>query len=873
MKEKIKSIFNSVYFKSIIVTLIVLLIIFGIRNLYPFGSQTVSNADGGQAFLPAYYNLWDILHGKMGIFFNFNVGSGTNIYDFTTIYSFLSPLNWIIALTSRNNVVNFINYVLIIKLLFIALTSSILFKKIFKNVSDNTIVLFSFLYALSGYTIVYCTNFSWLDSVGLFPLIIYSLINIIEGKGIKLYVITLTLSLLFSFYISYMSILFIVFSMGIYLFLNRKDKKLDINKIIFELGIGTILSLGISAFATIPVIYQTLHSYRFGISSTANEVGLDINNTLTKLMMLCFYGMPYVFLIKSLLNYKNSKNKKNLLLIIILLVLTTIPIFAERINLMWHTGSYLKFPYRYSFIPIMLIYIFGLSYLNNKNKEEENDKIPKLVKIISIPLLFIALILVYIKFINIPLVSKTPATLLISSKTICYLLVICFISFILTYLITFIKNDKLKNILIVLIILIQVLCNTKSYIGIPRNKMIREHSDETIFYANDIYNYGIKDDTNYKYKDYNNSIIENYPFISRKQSLSTWHMIDNNQYDVHNLLGYTSCGSKLLDKGGNIFTDQVLGVNRIFSELKLKDDYYKFLDKEGKYYIYEYKNTLPYGIIYNTKNSFKDFDYKISRVDNYNNLYKKLFNKKNNIFTEAEYTKKSKNKIDEYTIEIKDKSYLYFVASLKGSIEINVNGKDLKIPLLNSIDTKSYSDTSGMIYLGEYEKENVKIKIKNNDKIKYKPEFILLDSNRYWKFVKKYDQDEIEYNYSNNSLKINLDATANKSLFLPITYNEGLKATVNGKKVEIERALGSYISIKLDRGNNDIKISFTPPYFKISLAISLLSIIAFILLNKYVLEEFKLKLLPKIAKYIFIVVFIGMFIYVYIFPYVKLLLK
>ena len=205
-----KNFFKSVYFKSIIITLLTLLVIFCIRGLYPFGNETVSNADGGQAFLPAYYNLWDILHGKMGIFFNLNVGAGTNIYDFTTIYSFLSPLNWIVALSSRNNVVYFMNYVLIIKLLFIALTSSILFKKLFKNVSDNTIALFSLLYALSGYTIVYCTNYSWLDAVGLFPLIIYGLFNIIEKKGIRLYVITLTLSLLFSFYISYMTILFIV---------------------------------------------------------------------------------------------------------------------------------------------------------------------------------------------------------------------------------------------------------------------------------------------------------------------------------------------------------------------------------------------------------------------------------------------------------------------------------------------------------------------------------------------------------------------------------------------------------------------------------------------------------------------------------------
>lgn len=851
---------NNVYTKSIIITLSITILLFILRHLYPFGTQTISNTDMGQAYLPAYYNLWDFFHGKTGLFFNFNIGGGSNIYDTGSIYGFFSPINWLITFSSHNNIVYNINYLFIIKLLFISITSTILFKNIFKNVKDNIIVIYSCLYAFSGYIIVYYTNFPWLDLVGLFPLLLLSLKRIANNKGFYLYTILLSLSLIYSFYISYMILLFIIFSTGIYLFINRKD--LDIKKIIFELGIGTLLALGISAFAIIPVIYQTMHSYRFGITSSSNSSIITCNSILNKLMIICFYGYPYVFILKSFSYWK--ENKKKVLFYATIIFLTTITIIHEKANLIWHTGSYLYFPYRFAFIPILLIYLSSLEYHNIKNKKEEK----KYFFLIIPTILILMMTYFYYKYKN--LISYDIINKGLSNQAIKYLLVGFIISIIATFIISKIKYKIIRNSLLLTTIMIQVIINAYIYVGIPRELLLREFNDESAFLATEIYEYNLKDKSNYRYKDNDNTLIENYPFITRTPALSTWHMIDKEQRETHNLLGYATYGSKMLDKGGTIFSDQLLGINRIFSLNKLPEDYYTLIVKQDNYYIYKFNKSLPYGIIYNKANYFETLDYEANEVDNYNNIYHKLFSTNDNLFAESNVVSETEKDYDKYIIDIDNQSDLYFKADIRGSFqEIKVNGQTLKMPFINNSNGTNYNNTSGMIYLGNYENETVEIELTKTDGVEYKPIFLQLDSIYYKNFIDNYSQNEIKYNFKKDKLIINTSSKKNKALFLPITYNQGLKVTVNGENRKLKRAVGNFLSIDLDEGKNEIIISFLPPLFKLGVIISIFSIFLLVLMKKIVIKKWNLTILQSISKYIFILVWIAAFLYVYIIPFFK----
>lgn len=851
---------NNAYTKAVIGTLFIITILFILRHLYPFGNQTISNTDMGQAYLPAYYNLWDFFHGKTGLFFNFNIGGGSNIYDTGSIYGFFSPINWLIALSSHNNIVYNINYLFIIKILFISLTSTILFKSLFKNVKDNIIAIYSCLYAFSGYIIIYYTNFPWLDLVGLFPLLVLSLKRIVDNKGFYLYTVLLSLSLIYSFYISYMILLFIIFSTGIYLFIRRKE--LDIKKITFELGIGTIIALGISAFAILPVIYQTMHSYRFGIASSSNHSTIISNIIFNKLMVICFYGYPYVFLIKGLSYWK--KDKKKILFYIAIIFLTTITIIHEKANLIWHTGSYLYFPYRFAFIPILLIYLGSLEYHNIKDKKKEKKHI-----FLVIPTILI-LIMTYFYYQYKKLISYEIINKGLSNQAISYLLAGFIVSIIATFIITKLKYKRIRNIFLLAILLIQIIINAYIYIGIPRESLLREFNDESAFLATEIYEYRLKDNDIYRYKDNDYTLIENYPFITRTPSLSTWHMIDKEQRETHNFLGYATYGSKMIDKGGTLFSDQLLGINRIFSLSKLSADYYTLLAKQENYYIYKFNKSLPYGIIYDKDNYFETLDYKISEVDNYNNIYHKLFSTKDNLFTESNVISEIEKDCDKYIIDIKKQSDLYFKADIIDSLqEIKINGQTLKMPFINSYNSTNYNNTSGMVYLGNYKNETVEIIMKKNEKIEYKPMFLQLDSIKFKKFVENYSQNAIKYKFQKDKLTINTISNKNKALFLPITYNQGLKVSINGKAGKIKRAVGNFLSIDLKEGKNEIIISFLPPLFKLGIVITITSILLLILIKRLIMKNYSLAILQYMSKYIFILLWIAIFLYVYIIPIFK----
>ena len=65
---------------SILLTVIIISIIFLFQGIYPFGNKIFGLADFDHAYIPVYYKLWDILHGKGTFLFDWNLGSGLNCF-------------------------------------------------------------------------------------------------------------------------------------------------------------------------------------------------------------------------------------------------------------------------------------------------------------------------------------------------------------------------------------------------------------------------------------------------------------------------------------------------------------------------------------------------------------------------------------------------------------------------------------------------------------------------------------------------------------------------------------------------------------------------------------------------------------------------
>jgi len=281
---------------------------------------------------------------------------------------------------------------------------------------------------------MYHTNFVWLDNIILFPLLVLFLKKLLDGGNLIPYTIVLTYSLSLSFYISFMEILFIIFFSFLYIhyFIEKTKKK----NVVLNLSIGTMFALLISAVFYIPIIYELITSSgRLTISFSHDLFGDVIN----KFSTILIYSFPIVNLISY---FKCSNDKKRNKFYGWLLFFTMVGIILEPINLMWHTGSYLRFPFRYGFISIFVIYLVALEHLQHNKKTDLNRvEIKKICLMI-----FLIGIIILCGFIYFPLINHNNPALGLQNNIQWYSHITIFLgSYIYFFLIEKIKNSKSKE--------------------------------------------------------------------------------------------------------------------------------------------------------------------------------------------------------------------------------------------------------------------------------------------------------------------------------------------------------------------------------------------------------------------------------------------
>ena len=149
-----------------VIAVAIALLIYAVKGIYPFGEMTIAHADMGQSYETFYHLLWDILRGGKSLLYSYTLGSGSNVFGGALLDGFASPLAWLIILFKRKNIIYAFSYLLLIRIALIALTTYIFLNKIYKKSGNGEKlefwkVLFSVMYALSGYVLISYTNIMW----------------------------------------------------------------------------------------------------------------------------------------------------------------------------------------------------------------------------------------------------------------------------------------------------------------------------------------------------------------------------------------------------------------------------------------------------------------------------------------------------------------------------------------------------------------------------------------------------------------------------------------------------------------------------------------------------------------------------------------
>lgn len=830
------------YIVTSIVILGVLSVIFFIKGYYPFGSQSIIWSDMHEQITAMYYHFYDSIYNSKSLFVDFNSGGAINFVGVLAYY-ILSPFTLIILFFPRELIDNAVSIIVALKILLSGLTCLYFISKTFNKIDDNYKIILSLLYAFSSYSLTLYIITPWIDIVYLFPMLLLGLKKLLDLESSKLYIITLSISLICSFYITFIVLLFIIFSSFLYLYIFKKE---NIKKAIFHLGVATIISILIASVILIPSFIQIFASQRASINLT-EIVNSKFGPLSDKIAYLFGSTILIVFSLLILLNFK--KHKKFTIFLFLNLLLLGLPLIIEPINKMWHFGSYVYFCYRYGFIIVLFLIIGAGYYLTNLDSMK---KYPIIVsKIIPLLLLIITFIVMFVIFYKYRFRIFLAIDSLTFTRDKIALLSLFFVSLLIfiTVLILFFTNKKENNFTIIFLYIItisQILFNAYFYF----NKYDSNYLNNQYNWMEEIYDINLLKDK-YYVKETNRILISNYGMVSDIRTFSNFtSLVDKTNYETMIMLGYDSYGNDTEAIGGNLFTDIILAQKYIISDREIDDFYYNYANDIDNYlYIYEFSN-LPFGFVINNNSSIKNAK---NSMEASNIIYNSITNN-DNIF-DIEKLDALENK---YFISGKKRLYL--------DIDFNINNKRNNYNLFDiyvngNLLYQSIPNTNrnGTLYLGEFLDEEVEIKIVSLKENNIKDINLgILDLQKIDDFLNNYGKNvDIEFNH--NKMIISTNGNNNDLLFLPITYLDNYKCSTH----EIFRVYDNFIGIKLHDGENIIEISFIPKGFIIGIIISFIGIVFFIIWERY-LYKLNLTLLNNIFYYIYLILFILLVSFYYI---------
>ena len=826
MKKNLKKYLPEIL--TFIVPILIMLISCIVNKTYPFGKEILPKYDGYYQYagFTSYYK--NVLLGNESLFYSFKGLLGYNFYA-TSIYYMFNPTNLLCIFSTSENILEYYTFIILLRIGLSGFTMCKYLKYKFKNQSNLRYIIFSISYALMAYNVCYFFNYMYFDTVVLFPIVVLGLDKLIYERKNRLYIISLTLSIISNFYIGYMvcifSLLYFIYNIVIY--------KLDKN-IIKDFIISSLLSGFMCMIIIIPEASELLKGkallyasnkaeyfkfnmnflnifYKFLPGSTSNY---DLKYGMVNIYVSLFV---IILVIKYFFNKKISKKERITTLIFILFFLLSISFnlldFAWQLfqRPIWYPNRYI-FTFSFFLITIAMKEITNITY---KTNIKEN-----LIIIISFILLTLYSI-ISLKIHNDDL------------KIISYILGIILI---LQY--TFFLNNKNAKYLLVMLFFIEVTTNaifTLKIMGktttMTQYKTNEEINEKAVKHIKEIEN----KDNNFYRMELSTSTVHNSPSLLNYNGINHFNSVKNAKtLNFLNKFNYQVTDDTSVEFNNyNPYLTSLLGIKYINGS---KDEmYYENVYNENPY-MYLNKDALSLGyMIYN-----KEFKESNSSYQNTENLINSMLNtdiKRYKVFDNF-------NGEDTEIKEIDNKKYVISKTSIKIEMEDKASNSMFLIPSRNISFVASYS-----IFINDEEIKDAVIKqspifINKGDTYKIiiksnlsKTElnslkWYQIDYDKYIEAINELKKNEFnitKYN-KDNHIEGNIDVNNDKNvLLLTIPYDKGWNIYVDDNKVNYDICFDSFICLDLDKGKHNIKMNYVPSGFIVGLIISSLAFIVTII--------------------------------------------
>lgn len=825
---------------------IMCILFYALLGFYPFGERSVAWCDMEQQYVPLLMELRRTILENGSVF----LGKGGGGMNFWGVFMFFvsSPLVLLSVMVKEENIIYFINVLTMLKMSLCGASAQIYFQKVFPKLPRGFGVLFSVIYAFNGCVMMYYQNNMWLEMMILFPLLLLSMFRLCEKGKWGSFVLCLSAAMYLNFYISFMYVIFILISSGLMLFIICRSRKRSDRALKFTASY--ICTALITAFVWIPSFFQFTSSGRSSSSNSLFLNGTLFRNAYDKLALIACTPIVFAVFVLIFTERKNIKNDKKAVYFSIITIILTIGALIDPINKVWHTGSYQAFPFRYGFMLVLAALSVCAGIVSNrKNEKIISDKSARKKRVshlilVSLFIVFNSIVIVFSEKFN-----SYVRTLWLSYKDAMVLIAVGLFGglFYFVCIRNYCYGDLKKRFSIAVLSIAVIFGSFMSFNIYFGNTVDVSERFSTTVALND----KIDDDNFYRVKTMKRYFYSNMAEGMGMSSLGHYTSLTDKDFLFSaKKLGYSSYWMDSSSNGGTVITDAFL-MNKYFigsaSDMNgLSERYYN----EGLLKIY--RNILSGdGAVISDVSPQELTDYNnCQRIEATSYIAKTLYNEDNiiaeifpNIYENITFSKddKESNIIITDTSKKGEIKYSFFVDGRK---EIyfdifNNYSTSLNEPYFNSVDiyvngkciAENYPDkpSNGIIDLGTFEDNYVSVSIfvKKNFSVR---SFGLysLDINKAVAGVKNTPTAHIELN--GNKIYINADSDSGGYVYIPFAFSKGFSAELNGKKTDISKVLGSFMAVGLEKGENNLVLTFYPPGFKVGVVLSIIGIITFVLL-------------------------------------------
>ncbi len=817
---------NRICFLSFLLPFFAMLLIFISNGIFPFGDESFMHSDMYHQYVPFLQEFLRKLRAGEALTYSRNIGMGAN-YLALYIYYSASPLNWLVLLCPSEYLIEFMSYMVVFKIGLCGFTFAYYLKERFSTQSP-LVLLFSVFYAMSGFVAAYNWDVMWMDCLVLTPLILLGLERLVREERTGLYCVTLALSILSNYYLSIMICIFLCLYFLVLLpeLWQGDSPRASLERIGMAAArfvLFSILAGGMAAILLLPEL-SALSFTEFADSSFPKNVTwyfsfLDViarhatgvqRETGLDHWPNIFCSSAVFFLMPLYVSHRRISLRQKLprLLLCAFLIVS---FSVNTLNFLWHGFNYPdSLPCRQSFLYIFLV----LTMCFEAALKTEGYTCRELFRSVAFALLF----LLFAEKLVTDDAFTTGTFLLSAVLVLAYGLLLCgrkrlagaglgarrLLTVLALCAVTFEATFNMASTSVTTTSRSRYLENLPAY----RALADRRQAADPDYYRFEKFSRVTKND----------GALADYPTASLFSSTA-----NANVEDWYDRMGLSESKVFYCFDGQTPFSSALLNVRYMFSRTPDEDStLYELIDEQDGVYLYRNRYTLPAGFLLNP-------DWNLSSLaleeesDNPFDLQNRMAastGARGELFTMADVLEA------EGTAQFPTDTAGHYYAYCSDSKADNVR-------LISDSLTKTFTKVKYdyILDLGWHEAGET-ITLENQDSGALDACAARLNTNVLADALARIGAQPFtveEWDVAHIKGRVNAEAAA--KLVLSIAYEPGWTLKVDGQAADIELFDGMFLSTRLDAGMHTVELSFFPSGLKTGIAVSLISLAAFVLLQ------------------------------------------